>query len=224
MGIDYGMGKTNIDKETGIRFGVISIGSVLQAWADSSEADYGEPTCPKCGNAVEQIVDITDEEMEKFEQYSGGCTDYVCADCEITLDSSDAYGDEPQCFKFEDDGYEAVQDGDSTEIMIVKSPFFTHAPFCSPCFPGAGNLDSADSFEAPLVHGKPYSDLPMTYCFGHDWFDGGVAPYPVYSVASGLPVFPDAWYGHNIKRTAWGDYRGFHSPVLLGAIKSDYCA
>jgi hypothetical protein len=37
MGIDYGRGKTNIDLETGIRYGVISQNDVLQAWADCSE-------------------------------------------------------------------------------------------------------------------------------------------------------------------------------------------
>jgi hypothetical protein len=42
MGIDYGMGMTNIDKSNGIRYGVISQNEVLQAWADSSEPWYGE--------------------------------------------------------------------------------------------------------------------------------------------------------------------------------------
>ncbi len=53
-GIDYGMGTTNIDKENGIRYGVIPQNEVLQVWCDSSEAYYGEPeecTCmnPECG-------------------------------------------------------------------------------------------------------------------------------------------------------------------------------
>lgn len=38
-GIDYGGGQTNIDHETGIRFGVIPANDVLQAWADSAEDD-----------------------------------------------------------------------------------------------------------------------------------------------------------------------------------------
>jgi len=45
MGIDYGNGKTNIDPETKIRYGVISQNSVLQAWCDSSEAQY---PCSDC--------------------------------------------------------------------------------------------------------------------------------------------------------------------------------
>ena len=42
-GIDYGLGKTNIDKTSGIRYGVISQHSVGQAWYDESEAYYGTP-------------------------------------------------------------------------------------------------------------------------------------------------------------------------------------
>ena len=41
-GIDYGMGVTNIDVKTGIRYGVINQNEVLQAWCDSSEPYYGE--------------------------------------------------------------------------------------------------------------------------------------------------------------------------------------
>jgi hypothetical protein len=54
--------------------------------------------------------------------------------------------------------------------MVVKSPFYTYAQFCSPCVPGAGNLDN------PMAEGV------KTYCLGHDWFEGGVAPYPVWRV------------------------------------------
>jgi hypothetical protein len=39
-GIDYGLGTTNVDTATGIRYGVIHQGEILQAWADSSEPYY----------------------------------------------------------------------------------------------------------------------------------------------------------------------------------------
>jgi len=55
IGIDYGRGETNIDKLTGIRFGVINQGEVGQAWFESAEADYGKPTCPKCGNEAIEL-------------------------------------------------------------------------------------------------------------------------------------------------------------------------
>ena len=71
-GIDYGRGLTNIDTETGIRYGVISQNEVLQAWADSSEPDYGE------------TEGMTDEDLEfaeplfyifSDEEYSATCGD-----------------------------------------------------------------------------------------------------------------------------------------------------
>ena len=45
IGIDYGHGLSNVDKATGIRYGVIGQGTVGAAWYDI-EPDYGEPHCP----------------------------------------------------------------------------------------------------------------------------------------------------------------------------------
>jgi hypothetical protein len=68
MGIDYGNGKTNIDTATGIRFGVISMHDICQAWSDSAEGDYGKPTCGECGNEMRES-NIENEGEEK---------DYYC--------------------------------------------------------------------------------------------------------------------------------------------------
>jgi len=69
--------------------------------------------------------------------------------------------------------------GESGDIFVFKSPFFTRAAFCSPCAPGACYLAS------------PCDDGERAYCFGHEWFEGGEAPYPVYSVKTGLLVEPE---------------------------------
>lgn len=53
-GIDYGLGKTNIDSKTGIRYGVIHQNEVLQAWCDSSEPYY---PCDDCDNKPEEDED-----------------------------------------------------------------------------------------------------------------------------------------------------------------------
>lgn len=179
VGIDYGMGRTNRDPSNGIRYGVISQGSVGQAWYDEAEADYGKPTCPKCGNEVESLRPDYDGDLDDLEQYGHGCADYVCSVCAHTLDSSDCYGDEPIGWNYDADGY-VLTDCLDSDIMVIKSPFYTRAQFCSPCVPGAGNLDSSDE------------DGAMTYCLGHDWFEDGVAPYPVYSVETNELVQPDA--------------------------------
>jgi len=171
-GIDYGrIDKTNRDPVTGIHYGCISQHSVLQAWADSSEPEYGEQTCPKCGNAV---VEYDSDEHGDY-HCSCGCADYACTDCELVWNSCDCFPEEPLGYSYDAEGYHLVDCLDSG-IMVLKSPYYTHAQFCSPCVPGAGNLDS------PMLEGV------KTYCLGHDWFDGGKAPYPVYRVDNNQEV------------------------------------
>ena len=177
-GIDYGMGTVNVDRTNGIRYGVISQHSVVQAWADSAESEYGEPTCPECGGKVIEY------DGEKHNEYAApankwsACADYACEWCEIIIDSQDACGDEPIGWNYSGDGYELTDCLDSA-IFVLKSPFYTFAQFCSPCVPGAGDLDSADE------------DGAQTYCLGHDWFEDGKAPYRVFSVATDKEVMPE---------------------------------
>ncbi len=185
-GIDYGMGLSNINHQTGIRYGVISQYDVRQAWADSSDADYGDPHCPVCGNAVQDMsapmdnaIDETEDDYEPYSRY--GCADYRCVNCCHTLDSSEVYGDEPLGYRYEDDGYRAECSGDNGfGIFVTESLFYTYARFCSPCAPGAGDLNSAVGF-----------DGVKTYCFGHDWFDNGKAPYRVFKVSDNSEVFAE---------------------------------
>jgi hypothetical protein len=177
-GIDYGLGRTNINHVTGIRYGVIAQGSVLQAWADSSEPDYGPATCPKCGN---EALEYNEEKHKAFEHSSSGaCADYACETCEIYFEACEAFGEEALAWNYAGDGYECSSAFDNTEIFVTASPFYTFAQFCSPCAPGAGNLDS------------PIEDGAKTYCFGHDWFEEGRAPYPVFSVETGQEILPDS--------------------------------
>jgi len=80
-GIDYGLGNTNIDRNTGIRYGVIHQNEVLQAWCDSSEAKYPCDTC-----------ELNNEDKDVF-----GCDG--CEPIALEIDdndycaASDSYGD-----------------------------------------------------------------------------------------------------------------------------------
>lgn len=191
IGIDYGMGKTNIDTSNGVRYGVISQQSLASWFYDSFEPDYGEATCPKCGNpARDASTDAsTAEQMEETDEYESlpGCSDYACDECRITFDSSEAFSEEPIGFNLEEDGYKAIGCLDS-DVMLLASPFYTYAPFCSPCVPGAGNLNDA------LEPGdkEPGQVGTRTYCFSHDWFEDGKAPYRVFRVADDTEVLPEA--------------------------------
>lgn len=176
MGIDYGRGLTNIDTDTGIRFGVISQNEVLQAWCDSSEPEYGEPHCPKCGN---ECCEYDDEKHGDYLNLNTGYrsnAEYGCESCELYLDSEDTFG-EPIAHKYSSDNYECEQSYDSGDIFILKSPFYTKCGFCSPCAPGAGYLLSQDSEDC------------KAYCFGVDWFEDGQIPYDIYSVADDSLIY-----------------------------------
>jgi hypothetical protein len=116
--------------------------------------------------------------------------EYACNGCDVEQGSEDCSmaACEPVGFVYDADGYLASADS-MGDIMILKSPYFTYAQFCSPCAPGACHLEN------PLEHrdaidGATRLGNNQTYCFGHDWFDDNEAPYPVYEVATGKLVKP----------------------------------
>lgn len=221
-GIDYACGQAiNRNVETGIRFGVIPANAVDPVWFDESEANYGKPTCPKCGNeCIEQ--NEADEESETFQPYhEHGFNEYACVNCKLLLSSDSVWGDSPQAFTYAKDGYKAEQSGDGVDIFISESPYFTYAQFCSPCAPGAcyllnplqtdlcpicgeaititgkttdGRLIGScrDAFTAEKWADKSEWSANRAYCLGHDWFEDGQAPYPVYSIATGELVTAQA--------------------------------
>jgi hypothetical protein len=170
IGIDYGLGKANIDPATGIRYGVISQNSVFEAWIDSAEPWYAKPEeleCPEC----ETLWAASGQDWgDKV----------TCPECgnEFEVELGDLACDEPSGWTFEDGEY-CLEDCLDSDIFVLKSPYYTFAQFCSPCVPGAGNLDNW------------VPDGVKCYCLGHDWFEERVAPYPVYRVSDGSIVEPE---------------------------------
>lgn len=198
MGIDYGRGLTNVDVETNIRYGVIPQRD-LASWSyEMIEPIYGEPHCPKCGDEAQGIAgaeqdfdelhpgefDEDGEPLELQPMNSHSCADYGCARCGHYFGIDEASGtDEPIGVEYEADGYKvegsAGSYASSDDLFVLLSPYYTFAPFCSPCAPGAVYLrDGAADGDA------------RGYCFGHDWFESGVAPYPVFDVETGAEVYP----------------------------------
>ncbi|MDO8705366.1 MAG: hypothetical protein Q7J84_10515 [Sulfuricaulis sp.] len=174
-GIDYaGPGsQVNRDVDTGIRYGVISMHSLNpDVIYDAQELDYGTAHCPKCGNPALDSGDDSIPATGDREDWDYKGNDYACIDCKYTFWSDSAFPDEACGWSIDDGEYKVVNCLDN-DAMIIKSPYYTMAQFCSPCVPGAGNLDNACAAGIP------------SYCFGHDWFDGNKAPYPVFLVATG---------------------------------------
>lgn len=182
MSIDYGGGLVNIDHATGIRYGVISQHSLGSGFFDNFEPDYGSPQCPRCGHEAdtpdtfgESFVDGRPDDYtnERFES-----DEFVCVGCKHFFGSESAFGDDPVAHYLDVDGIHAESCLDS-DVMVTKSPYYTLAPFCSPCVPGAGNLDDAKDGRGV-----------KTYCFDHSWFEDGKAPYRVFRVEGDEEVLP----------------------------------
>lgn len=170
---DYGNGKTNIDLKTGIRFGVISPHEVGEWWYENAKPYYGTPNevnCPKCGH------DCTEEKQEYGDTLE-------CEECgrnfEIEWPECD-----PISFSLCRGGYEASQTAER-DIFVTKSPYYAYGPFCSPCAPGAVSL-------VPVNKGKyDHRTGEIAFCFGHEAFLGGKAPYRVYDADTFKEVLPE---------------------------------
>lgn len=176
-GIDYGMGTTNIDAETGIRYGVIPAPD-LSHWAlDDFEPDYGDPTCPKCGGDAVEYGEMHPNPNEEDDDWEIEGKDYCCQQCKYAFHSDEAFGDEPNGHVLDDGEYLAILDTWS-DVFVMKSPYYTNAQFCSPCAGGAVHLS------------LPVEDGERGYCFGHEMFEKGTAPYPVYCVKTAQRVLP----------------------------------
>ena len=172
-GIDYGMGRMNIDTTNRIRFGVISSHDVCRVWFDSAEAQYGEPPyyCPNC----ETETCVPSDTFVPLPLIDEPEKDYYCPSCRTSFWSDQVTPEEPTAYTLDDGEYRAEDCLDS-DIIITKSPYYTYGPFCSPCVPGAVSLpDDSDSY-------GPENGV-KAYCFGHDWFENEIAPYPVFRVA-----------------------------------------
>lgn len=179
-GIDYSLGRSNVNHETGIHYGVVHANEVGERWFEDAQAEYGDPTCPKCGNTA-----IAADTLGKHEPGDEDCTsepheceDYACMACKHLFGSESAFGDDPLGFSYTDSEYTCTQ-GQDGDIFVIASPYYSRSQFCSPCAPGAGYLMT------------PCETGPKTYCLGHEWFENGKAPYPVYRVADDTEVRPD---------------------------------
>lgn len=204
IGIDYGMGQTNIDRETGIRFGVINMNALSEwAWEDF-ESDYGPPTCGHCGNEVMDDEDLEKEVREKWSQEE--CEEYLelvgyeyeepkpstVADWrELAVDRIQYHSDEefycPTCNKSFDSQdayrYEPIghylDDGEyKATVNSYNDVFLTKSPYYTTaqfCSPCAPGAGHLENYREGGV---------KTYAFGPDWFENKQPPYPVWKVGT----------------------------------------
>jgi hypothetical protein len=144
-GIDYSMGHSNYDTETGIRYGIISVNKVAHWIWDEFETEY-TPYCPNCGTQLPE-----DHNPE-------GKIAFKCTSCGHPINDGDQWPDEPDGHFYEKEGYKLYIDS-SNDLWVFKSPWVSRGVFCSPCAPGAVTLSSETT------------GGPQAYCLGPEWFD-----------------------------------------------------
>ena len=146
IGIDYGNGLTNIDNDTGIRYGVVRINN-LSTWVwDELEPQY-HPSCPYCGS------DIADDDYDSM--------GFICPHCEHDVTESDLWEDSPDCYSYDGDDWKGFTTHDNCYLFVTWSKTVTECQYCSPCYPGAGNIDT------PIAGGVKTYGLPDEY-FGEN--------------------------------------------------------
>jgi hypothetical protein len=152
---------TNQD-EKGIHYGVIPknnlFNSAEEFYDNAKDMSYAD-VIDKIQEAITGLSDYLDEETIE---------DMVAT---ATENFDENYQDDNALMVYEKDGYVIQGDNDDTDLFITKSPFYTFAPPCSPCAPGAGYLLSA-------ANGQPYK----TYCLDKSWFEDDQCPYEYFEV------------------------------------------
>ena len=176
----------NYDEKTGIHYGVISPNSICQ-----------ETLSELCDKSVDTIYEESKEDFtNQIENilndngFSIGQIDEVLTpaiDC-----FNENYNNDNHGYEYEDKEYILHISDDNFGIFVIKSPYYTYTKQCSPCAPGAGDLDN------PVIQerlGEMPNDIFMhntvkAYCLPREFFDSEYSkiPYRYYNVSDDKEV------------------------------------
>ena len=140
-GIDYGNGQTNIDKETGIRFGVLPVNSlnwdaldeILQRGKDVGFEQFKQETVKTVRDAVLEALDFLPKHCAE------SLADRCAQAAETSSELGEGYESDECHYSFETEDTKLLLRGQY--VWVLKSPHIVRCALCSPCCPGAGNLD-----------------------------------------------------------------------------------
>jgi hypothetical protein len=175
----------NFDEKTGIRYGVISPYSI------SSNCDYDLYEGP---NSTDPYYERMRTEISLSVDNLMTDTDYVVSDDlkeqikdMILQEQSDDYENPDGQMDYSDSEYDLHVSGDNFGIFVMRSPYYTYCRNCSPCAPGAGDLNNpVDPVNLDLAQLEHIG--AKTLCLGPEWFDKGddqyarKIPYRVFRV------------------------------------------
>ena len=174
----------NYDEKTGIAYGVISPHALNP---DALDDLYNGGTDPHYENAKEEFTNDIKTVLDRYGFSIGQIDEVLSPAIDIFNESFESCGD-GQC-DYSDKDYTLHISGDNFGIFVIKSPYYTYCRKCSPCAPGAGDLNNPvdmDGGGGPLEP-SPYQLFSnqcgdKSYCLDSSFFDDGKAPYRVFRV------------------------------------------
>lgn len=205
----------NYDEKTGVFYGVISQNSVMPEAADEFYQLGRDLSFEEWRKEIKQAIAALIKD-HNLGYYTEAMTKDLIEEISDVLEDriNDTYENDDPRLLYEECGY-LIEKCLVNDFIVIKSPFVTWAPPCSPCVPAAGNLDDAIRRwerspvprygwnEATLAKEAnkgispfygDYNDR-ITYCLGPDWFEGEIAPYPYAPIDEegriGEWVFPE---------------------------------
>ena len=142
-GIDYGLGQSNIDTTTGIRYGMIAQQSLMGEALDevfTNGNDLGFE------NAEAELKDKLKAALsDYFSDHAwgdAGKPTRLAQAVDDAFDALDGWADNIESngpMHYESDGL-TLQTTERGELWVFASPYYTHAQFCSPCVPAPATL------------------------------------------------------------------------------------
>lgn len=166
----------NFDEKTGIRFGVISPHSI------SHNCDYDLYEGPNSTDPYyESGKKELEEKIDSFFKDIGNLSDEIKESLkdQIITEWFEGYENPDGAMDYSDNEYDLHVSGDNFGIFVMKSPYYTYCRGCSPCAPGAGDLDASfnpDDHELTEAFNR-------ALCLGSEWFDqDNPIPYRVFRV------------------------------------------
>lgn len=178
---------SNYDEQTGIHYGVISPNSIssetLSELCDQSTDTIYEDSKKEFTDLIDQLKEYISESV--FEEIKDSALN----------DWNEHYENDYHGYEYEDEEYTLKICDDNFGIFVIKSPYYTYTKQCSPCAPGAGDLNASIS-KAEYEKGDHNAFMYGTvkaYCLDRDFFDPEYAkiPYRYYRVSDDSEVLSD---------------------------------
>jgi hypothetical protein len=165
---------SNYDEKTGISYGVISPHAInpdcLSSLYDDGKDPYYESMKEEINNIVNEMINSTAYTIS--DDTKSNIIDLIMDDLNDGYENSDG-----QC-DYSDAEYTLHVSGDNFGIFVIKSPYYTYCRKCSPCTPGAGDLNNPLEINDIEV----LDNFDRAYCLDKSYFDDEKAPYRVFRV------------------------------------------